>query len=122
MRRSIYFVPLVAILLSAPLIAQVGTISGRVMDETGAVLPGVTVTITNLERGSIRTLVSGDEGIYRASALTLGSYEIQAELPGFRTAVRSGITLTVGQEAVVDLTLQVGEISERVVVTGEAPW
>ena len=121
MRRSIYFVPLVAILLSAPLIAQVGTISGRVMDETGAVLPGVTVTITNLERGSIRTLVSGDEGMYRASALTLGSYEIQAELMGFRTAIRSGITLTVGREAVVDLTLQVGEISERVEVTGEAP-
>ena len=122
MRRSIYCVLLVAILFSAPIIAQsnTGTISGRVMDETGAVLPGVTVTITNLERGSIRTLVSGDEGIYRASALTLGSYEIQAELMGFRTAIRSGITLTVGQEAVVDLTLQVGEISERVVVTGEA--
>jgi len=121
MRRSIYFVPLVAILLSAPLIAQVGTISGRVMDETGAVLPGVTVTITNVDTGIARTLVSSDEGIYRASALSPGDYRVEAELPGFRTAVRSGITLTVGREAVVNLTLQVGEISERVEVTGEAP-
>ncbi|MBI3940424.1 MAG: TonB-dependent receptor [Acidobacteria bacterium] len=62
-----------------------------------------------------------DEGRYRAPNLALGSYEVQAQLAGFRTGVRSGITLTVGREAIVEITLGVGELTEKVVVSGEAP-
>ena len=96
------------------------TILGRVTDETQAVLPGVSVTIRNVGTGIVRTSVTNDEGGYRVSNLALGDYAVEASLPGFQTAVRTGITLTLGREAVVNLTLQLGEISERVTVTGEA--
>ncbi|MEE8350519.1 MAG: TonB-dependent receptor [Acidobacteriota bacterium] len=98
-----------------------GNISGTISDETSGVLPGVEVTLTNTDTSISRHVVSDDEGRYRASNLTLGSYAVQAELAGFQTSVRSGITLTVGSEALVDLTLSVGEITERVVVEGQAP-
>ncbi|MBI2821459.1 MAG: carboxypeptidase regulatory-like domain-containing protein, partial [Acidobacteria bacterium] len=98
-----------------------GTISGTVKDETGAVLPGVTVTVKNVDTGVPRTLVTDDEGRYRALNLALGRYEVEAELAGFQVAVRSGITLTLGREAEVDFALKVGEMTERVTVTGEAP-
>ena len=97
-----------------------GTIVGTVSDETGAVLPGVEVTVRNQDTGISRTVVSNDEGSYRAQSLPVGPYEVRAELAGFQTTVRSGFGLTVGQQAVVDLTLQVGEITEQVFVTGEA--
>lgn len=108
---------------TAPSFAQTtaATISGTVLDETGAILPGVTMTVKNLETSISRTVLTDEEGRYRVPQLTLGNYEVQAELAGFQTAIRSGIKLTVGREAVVDITLKVGEISERVVVTGEAP-
>ncbi|MBI2822594.1 MAG: TonB-dependent receptor [Acidobacteria bacterium] len=97
------------------------TLSGVVQDDSGAVLPGVSVAVRNLETGRTREVITGDEGRYRLPNLALGSYEVQAVLSGFQTAVRSGITLTVGREAVVNFTLKVGEITEKVTVTGEAP-
>lgn len=97
------------------------TISGVVKDTTGAVLPAVTITVTNLDTGIKRAAVAGEEGRYHVPQLAVGNYEVQAELPGFQTGVRSGIKLTVGREAIVDFTLSVGEITERVTVTGEAP-
>lgn len=96
------------------------TILGTVKDDTGAVLPGVSVGVQHVDTGTTRTIVTDDQGRYRVSNLALGNYEAQAELAGFQTAVRSGIKLSVGQEAVVDFTMQVGQISEKVVVTGEA--
>ena len=84
-------------------------------------VPGVTVTLKNVETGISRTVLTDEGGRYRASSLPLGSYEIQAELSGFNTDVRSGIKLTVGREAMVDFTLRVGDVTERVEVTGEAP-
>ena len=98
-----------------------GTILGTVADETGGVLPGVEVTVTNLDTGATRLAISDDEGRYRAPEVAPGNYEISAALAGFTTAVRSGINMTVNRQARVDLTLSVGNISERVVVTGEAP-
>ena len=110
-------------LLSAAALGQAtgATISGTVSDESGGILPGVEVAVTNTDRGSTRNTISDDEGRYSAPELALGNYQIEAVLTGFQTAVRSGITLTVGRHAVVDLVLRIGEISERVVVTGEAP-
>ena len=98
-----------------------GSISGTVSDATGGVLPGVEVTITNVDTGQSRFLVTGDEGRYNAVELSIGNYEVRAELVGFQTAVRQGVGLQVGQEAVINLSLAVGEISEEVIVTGEAP-
>ncbi len=103
--------------------AQVNTgdVLGSVQDTTGAVLPGVEVTVTHVDTGISRTIISDDEGRYQVSNLNLGYYEVAGSLPGFQTAVRDGIEITIGRRAVVDLILNVGEISERVVVTGEAP-
>jgi len=98
-----------------------GTISGVVRDESGAVLPRSTVTVRNVETGATRVLTANEVGRYVAAQLPLGAYEVQGEMSGFSTEVRQGIRLTVGREAVVDLTLRVGQVAETVTVTGEAP-
>src|SRR5437867_4169921 len=83
-------------------VAQVttGTISGTVSDSTGAVLPGATVRLKSVETGISRTTTADEGGRYRVPELGLGSYEVTAEAGGFQTVIRSGITLTVGREAV----------------------
>lgn len=101
--------------------ATTGRILGTVRDESRGVLPGVTVTVTNKETGIKRTVIADDEGRYSAPSLSSGKYEIEAALTGFSIAVASGIELTVGQDAVVDLTLKVGTTSEKVTVSAEAP-
>src|SRR5499426_2486584 len=88
-----------------------GTILGTVSDESGARLPGVTVTITHLDTGIVRSVTTDEAGRYRAPALSLGNYEVKAELTGFRTALRSGIQLTVAAEDVVNLSLSVGTVT-----------
>src|SRR5882672_3281598 len=98
-----------------------GAISGVVRDATGAVIPGVTVTARHIESGLTRTAVSSETGGYNLQLLPVGAYEITTELPGFKQEVRRGINLVVGQQAVVDLTLEVGAAAELVTVTGEAP-
>jgi hypothetical protein len=103
--------------------AQVNTatIIGTVKDQSGAVLPGATVTATSLDTGFVRTTVTGSRGEYRMQALSSGNYEVQATMTGFQAELRTGITLSVGRDAVVDFTLQVGNVAEQVTVTGEAP-
>ncbi len=109
--------------VAASLVAQVttGTVLGIVKDQSGAVLPGATITATNVDTGISRTMVTGSRGEYRLQALSLGNYEIQATMAGFQTGVRKGIELSLGREAAVDFTLQVGNVAEQVTVTGEAP-
>src|SRR5205809_2284955 len=98
-----------------------GTISGVVHDSSGAVIPGVTVTAKHIESGLTRSAVSRETGGYIFQLLPVGAYEITTELPGFKQEIRRGINLVVGQEAVVNLTLEVGTVAETVTVTGEAP-
>ena len=97
------------------------TILGVVEDATGAVVPGATVTSRNTDTGQTRSAVSSGDGSYRFAALPVGNYEIRAEHPGFRAELRSGLTLTVSQEAVVNFTLELGAIEQTVAVTAEAP-
>src|SRR5437867_7297730 len=99
----------------------IGTILGAVKDSSGAVIPGASITAKNTETGFTRTGVSAEDGSYRLSALPVGGYELRVELPGFRTEVRSGLTLTVAQEAVVNFALQAGAVEQTVVVTEDAP-
>ena len=98
-----------------------GTISGTVKDSTGAVLPGVQVVILNADTGLSRTVSSDARGHYAAPQLSLGNYRVSASLEGFQTEVHSGIVLTVGREAVVDIPMTVGAVTQTVEVTGEAP-
>src|SRR5437870_4254119 len=97
------------------------TILGTVKDTSGALIPGVSITVKHTESGLTRTVVSGERGGYNLPFLPVGPYELTTTMPGFKQVVRSGINLVVGQEAVVDLTLEVGANAEQVTVTEEAP-
>jgi len=96
-------------------------ISGIVHDASGAVIPGVTITVKHTESGLTRTTVTNETGGYNVPALPVGAYEVTTDLAGFKQQVRRGINLVIGQEAVVNLTLEVGGASEQVQVTEEAP-
>jgi len=95
------------------------TISGNVLDPTGAAIAGASITVKNVGTSFTRMIVSDDQGRYIAPELPIGEYEVQGALAGFQTVVRRGITLTVGSQRVVDLTLPVGQTQETVNVTGE---
>src|SRR3989449_1668920 len=94
--------------------------SGVVHDGSGGVVPGVSVTAKHTESGLTRTVITNETGSYRMPALPVGEYEVTAELAGFKQQVRRGITLVVAQEAVVNLTLDVGDLKEQITVTEEA--
>lgn len=109
-------------LFSAAGYAQMtAAISGTVKDATGATVSGVTVTVKNLETGAARVATTDDEGNYRVLSLPVGGQEAKAEKPGFKTAVRTGITLDVGRVATVNLLLEVGDLSQTVTVTADVP-
>ena len=110
-------------LISRTAVAQLptATILGVIKDSTGAVVPEATLTARNVETGLIRTTVSSGDGSFRLAALQIGSYEVRAEHAGFRSQLRSGLTLTVSQEAVINFTLEVGAVEQTVAVTAEAP-
>ena len=108
---------------AVPALAQQGTseIGGRAVDDTGGVLPGVAIVITNEDTGVIREVTSGNDGSYFASQLTPGLYRIAAKLAGFRSFERRGLVLAVGNRLTVDVTLGVGALEETVRVTAESP-
>src|SRR2546427_5455825 len=96
------------------------TILGTVKDTSGALVPGVSITVKHTESGLTRTVVSGERGAYTAPLLPVGAYEITTTMPGFKQVVRSGINLVVGQEAEVGLTLEVGAAVKQVTGSDEA--
>src|SRR5688500_8013233 len=107
------------IALAAPSHAQVagGQISGRVTDPTGAVLPGVTVTITQTDTQLVRTAVTNELGVYSVPNLPVGPYRLDAAPQGFRTMVQSGITIQVNANLQIDPVLSLGDIAEVITVT-----
>jgi len=109
-------------LLTMPAGAQLptGTFLGVVKDTSGAVVPGATVTIQSSETNETRNAVTDSSGAYRVPALSVGHYQIKVEHGGFKTETQTGLNLEVGQEAVIDFTLQVGTTEQQVQVTGEA--
>ena len=121
--RLSFFAGLCALLASSPLTqAQVsGSISGTVEDGTGAIVSGAKITVKSLETGATRVATTDAAGDFRVPSLPLGQQEVKAEKTGFKAVVRTGINLVVGQEAVVNLRLEVGELSQQVVVSAEAP-
>jgi hypothetical protein len=102
--------------------AQVsGSITGTVQDATGAVVREATITVKSQETGATRTVTTDDSGNYRILSLPLGLQELKAEKQGFKSVVRTGVSLEVGQEAVVNFRLEVGELVQQMAVTEEAP-
>ncbi|MCA1583462.1 MAG: carboxypeptidase-like regulatory domain-containing protein [Acidobacteria bacterium] len=101
--------------------AVYGSISGTVRDNSGGVLPGVTVTITSLERQTTDAVVSNESGFYVKDRLLPGTYEVKAELAGFKQAVYTGVNVSVDTNAALNIALELGEVSEQVTVTGFTP-
>ena len=111
------------LLSSAAANAQVTTadLVGTIKDTSGAVVPGVTVALTNEATGVTRSATTGDGGTYIFTSLQPGRYRLFAELPGFRKVERTGVELQVNQRAQIDLELEVGLVSETVLISGTAP-
>jgi Carboxypeptidase regulatory-like domain/TonB-dependent Receptor Plug Domain len=108
--------------LPARVLAQgTGTISGTISDATSGVLPGATVVVKNTETGQTREVVTDLRGHYSAPNLAPGPYEVIASLTGFGAVTRSGVRLTVGRDAIVDIALTVGTLQDAITVVGEAP-
>jgi hypothetical protein len=101
--------------------ATAADLEGVVSDDSGAVLVGAKITITNVETGVTRTTASDDGGRYRVSALPPGQYKLQATHTGYAAAERDGLILQIGQVATIDIRLQVPGVEEVVVVTQAAP-
>jgi hypothetical protein len=101
--------------------SSTGTIQGRVSDSQGAVLPGVTVTATSPSALGAQTAVTSETGNYRFPAVPPGNYEVTYELAGFNTLKRSGISITLGFTATVNVELALATLQETVTVSGASP-
>src|ERR1051326_8351422 len=104
MVRQAAFACVSILIYLAPAAAQVGSIRGVVTDPSGALIPGVTVTITNTASGVAQTVTTNDAGAYAAPFLNPGTYKVQAAKPGFNTVTRDALKLDVEQVARVDFT------------------
>ncbi|MGH9385617.1 MAG: TonB-dependent receptor domain-containing protein [Vicinamibacterales bacterium] len=101
--------------------ATTGAINGRASDETGAALPGVSVTAVSPAMQGSRTTVSGSDGTYRIPAVPPGTYKLTFELSGFGTVVREGVIVGLGFTATINADMKVASLQETVTVTGESP-
>ncbi len=104
-----------------PASAQIdtGAITGVVTDDSGAAVPGVTVTVTSLATGQMRNAVTNELGRYQVSALQPARYSVKAELQGFATVLRSDVTVNVGTAVDVNFAMKIATVQETVTVTGE---
>ncbi len=118
-----HFFAIVLILASSNVgVAQVtASMMGRVEDASGATIPNTNVTVTSRETGATHTATSDEAGNYQLLSLPVGLYDVKAERTGFKASVQTGINLVVGQQAVINLKLEVGSAAEQVTVTAEAP-
>jgi len=113
----------VSLVTSVSLRAQVdtGSILGTVKDQTGAVVPGAKVTLTNEGTALSLSTTSGPDGTYTFAPIKIGTYSVSAEASGFAKAVQSGLSLNIDQKLVVDLTLKPGAVTQTIEVTAAAP-
>ena len=119
------FILFVCAVLASPAGAQVhsiyGSIVGTVTDQSGAVIPGVAVTATNVETNIASSTKTDDQGRYRIERLIAGAYRVRAEQATFKTFVRDGITLSEAATVRVNVALEVGQVTERIEVVEHTP-
>jgi hypothetical protein len=127
MRVSKKRIGLVIVTLSMVAIASLAyaqatsTFNGRVVDQADAVLPGVTITVTNNATGVVRTTVTNAEGEYFLPGLEPGTYLVKTELAGFAESLRENVRLNVNATITIDFKLALAGVNETLTVTGEAP-
>src|SRR5437667_613147 len=124
-RRLRLVVPLGVLLCGAPSFAfaqiDTGSINGIATDQSGAALAGVTITITSLTTGQVRTVVTNEQGRYQVSALQPSHYSVKAELQGFATVLRPDVTVNVGSTVDINVSLGLATVVETVTVSAQAP-
>jgi outer membrane receptor protein involved in Fe transport len=122
-RKALLLAVLVALLAGATAFGQsaTATLSGVIRDTSGAVIPNAKISARNTNTGAARETTTDSEGRYSLTNLGPGQYEIRAERAGFKTAAQSGVILTVGGATLVDLTVQVGAVTEVVEIKQEEP-
>ena len=112
-----------ALLLGVSAWSQIttGSLSGTVSDPAGAVIAGAKVTVRNQDTGQVTSLVANEVGLFKASYLTPGKYTVRVEAPGFRTTELKDIDVLLSREAVTNVMLQVGAVTETIEVQASAP-
>src|ERR1700756_5316065 len=124
MRRiwvAFFLAMIVSAITCATASAQVtAQMSGAVKDQSGAVLPGVEIRVTQTDTGVSRDTVTNESGFYVLTNLPIGPYRLEASLPGFRTFAQTGIVLEVNASPTLNVVLQVGQVSEQVEVQANA--
>src|SRR5206468_5438517 len=110
------------LVLSVPVFAQTSnaTLGGTVSDATGALIPGVSVTATNVATGIVTTVLTNEAGAYQFASLQTGTYKVVAELSGFQTQTYNNVTLGISQQVRLNFALQVGSVAQAVEVTAAA--
>ena len=123
-QRLIRAVSVLSMLVASivPAAAQEASVTGAIVDGSKAVVPGVTVTATNVDTGVPTVTTSDEAGRYRLQNLAPGTYRLQAELTGFSTVVIPVVELRVGQNATIPFELKLADLNETITVTGEAPF
>src|SRR5882762_11318229 len=130
MRRLHFQIPVLIFVLALSSVAgafgqtvstTTGAINGKITDTSGAVMPGVTVSITSPSMQGTRSDVTGGDGIYRFSAIPPGGYTVRYELAGFETVIREGLRVGLGFTATVNIELRVARLTESVTVSGQSP-
>ncbi len=114
---------IMAALAFAPLLAQAGAstgLQGRVVDQSGGAIPGVTVTATKTDTGEVRTVVTDDTGDWEVRALTAGAYTLAFEMTGFKKLTRSGINVTTSEMVTVNTQMELGELGQTIEVQADA--
>jgi hypothetical protein len=119
--RRILATLFLALLLASPALAQTGQINGMITDNSGGILPGATVKATEAATGLSRETVTGADGRFTFTSLRPTTYEISAELAGFKTSQRTGVLLQANQNLTVNFALELGTLAETITVSGESP-
>ena len=120
MIRRILATVFLTLLVASPVLAQTGQINGLITDNTGGVVPGATVKAVETATGISRDTVSGADGRYNFTSLRPATYDITAELTGFRSSQRKGVVLQANQNLTANFALELGSLAETVTVSGEA--
>ena len=119
--RYILLLLLLGVLATVPAWSQgTASLSGTVTDSTGGVVPGATVILVNQATNASRTVTSGADGSYSFTLLPPGTYKVEFQMQGFKTAIRNDVALPIGTNQVLNVSLDVGEITSEVVVEGGA--